>query len=494
MDPSSDSRDDLRITRIAIETIASVDLGWIVADAAADRFLRHRGRPGWLSQVLPHFASAGLDLGPAVLCESAYATSGEHGRPTFSASFSSSYMPLQFEVNVPSVETAGCLQWSVRWIKVGPTGAVSFRASAGLAPELSSSSVSEVISAYQDLRFGVRNKLATLVALFVQHWSAKATDYLLEPTKIRDLLEHLDVYDVVDFDFTVNGMKRQPKDLYEKGPITAMKQLAGLTRMSRVMDSYSAESAKSLALHDLGNRPDELWIVNSERLTRHHAEQLTDAAKQLFLEDIVLGTELIMQQRATLNYVINWVRATRATYLDQLTSETASADHDDTMKLLLSRVAWITDMSVENVSAERDSSSSFFRLVLQHVTDVKDIEAYRLDVARSVDSLVGISVAVFGERATAFSADLQHTGLELSRSSRNLSLVALVLAVAVVILTVLQVWLAFNPRSPSTPERSRPPAISTTSTLSREGLAAYTQEGNTRTGWTYHEAQSLRSY
>jgi hypothetical protein len=324
---------DLKITRLELRTIVAVDLGWSVEPDAADTFLQDRGRPGWPNTLVPQFSGSRTEFDTPRVEPPSYARSNEHGRQTFSEEFSASYMPLVSRPQSPADHLAGCLTWRLDWLKVGPTGALSICARADLRN--GPVGAQEVIHSYHEFRRDVRDRWPDLVAGFLGYWSAELPHYRLVGDAPRLLLGHTETYDIVDFDFTVDGAVSQPKDLYANGQVAALRSLAGLTRMSAVMDRYSEERVRALGELDLGSRPDELWIVNVERLTRHHAEHLGDRGKQLFLEDVINATEIILHQRVTLKYVTDWVRRTRATFLDRLTAEEDVAGSHAVMRALL---------------------------------------------------------------------------------------------------------------------------------------------------------------
>jgi hypothetical protein len=434
--------EELRVTRLVLRTLMAVDLGRISKGSTAKTFLRDRGRPGWLAQLEPRFTAGPHGFQKPKIRPPAYGQSEEHGRPTFSEEFSSSYMPLVFEQSHGERHDVGPLQWVVEWIKVGPTGAMSVSARADINADAGSVPVIAIVRSYHLLRRQLKAHWTSVVEPFLTLWSDALPEYSVQTELAPSLWQYLEFYDVVDFDFTVGGATIAPKTLYATGPVDVVRALAGLTRMSPVMGTYSEQSVRALVKHDLGNRPDELWIVNVERLTRHHPEHLTDIGKRLFMEDVVSGIEILLQQRATINYVSAWGRGIRATFLDRLTDESDSDRTHKAMRSLLVEMAWASDLFLETMSVDRDSGSSFFRTVISHVAALKEVDERRSEVLDSVHGLLSISQAVFGERAALASAKLQEISLSFERSSRNMGAAAVVLAIAAIIVAVLQIWIA----------------------------------------------------
>ncbi|GAA4227858.1 hypothetical protein GCM10022254_16580 [Actinomadura meridiana] len=433
---------DLEVTRLELRTIVAADLGWAVETEAADAFLRERGRPEWLRTIAVWFTGPGAGFGAPRVEPPSYGRSNEHGRQTFSEEFSDSYMPLVSRPQSPADYLVGCLTWRLDWLKVGPTGAFSICARAELRG--GPADALEVIESYHQFRRDVRDRWQDLVAEFLRYWSSALSSYRLVDDAPRVLLRHTETYDVVDFDFTVDGAVRQPKDLYRSGEVAALRALAGLTRMSHVMDRYSEEKVRALEEMDLGSRPDELWIVNVERLTRHHPEHLSDRGKQLFLEDVVRATEIILHQRVTLKYVTDWVRRTRATFLDRLTAEEDVAGSHSVMRTLLAQIAWSSDLYSETLAVHRDSGSSFFRTIVSRIAELKEVDLSRDAVSGSVTRMLEIASAIFQERSAAASARLQEVSLSVGRASRNIGIAAAILVVASVLLAAAQVWMAVS--------------------------------------------------
>jgi hypothetical protein len=431
---------DLTVTRLALRTIVAVDLGWAVAAEAADAFLRDRGRPGWLRGLADEFTQPANGLDRPKVQRPSYGRSAEYGRPTFSDEFANSYMPLVFEPQSPPEYLTGVLLWRLDRLKVGPTGALSVCARAELrdGPQ----PVLDIIQSYHQFRRDVRDRWADLVGVFLRYWSSTLPRYRLTETASDVLLRHVEHYDVVDFDFEVDGAVRNPKDLYTGGPVPALRALAGLTRMSHVWSEYGEENVRALARMDIGSRPDELWIVNVERLTRHHPEHLTDLGKRLFFDDIVTAAEMILQQLVTLKYVTDWVRRMRATFLDRLTAEPGAEDSHNVMRVLLVHIAWCSDLYSETLSIHQDSGSSFFRRVASGISDSKDIDRSREAVSASVTRMLEIATAIFQERSAAASTELQRVSLAVESTSKNTGIAATVLAVAAVVLAVVQIWVA----------------------------------------------------
>jgi hypothetical protein len=433
---------DLRVTRLELRTIVAADLGWAIEAEAADTFLRDRGRPEWLRTIGPQFTGPGAGFSAPRVEPPSYVRSNEHGRQTFSEEFSAAYMPLVSRPQAPDDYLTGCLTWRLDWLKVGPTGAFSICARAELRN--GPAGALDVIESYHQFRRDVRDRWPDLVTEFLRYWSSELSHYRLVHDAPRILLGHTETYDIVDFDFTVDGAVRQPKDLYRNGQVATLRALAGLTRMSHVMDRYSEDKVRDLEKMDLGSRPDELWIVNVERLTRHHPEHLSDRGKQLFLEDVVRAAEIILHQRVTLKYVTDWVRRMRATFLDRLTSEQDVVGSHTVMRTLLTQIAWSSDLYSETLAVHRDSGSSFFRTVVSGIADLKEIDSSRDAVSGSVTRMLEIANAIFQERSAAASARLQQVSLDVGRSSRNTGIAATILAVAGAVLAAAQIWLAIS--------------------------------------------------
>jgi hypothetical protein len=450
----------LELTRVELRTLLAVDLGWAIDQVSAKVFLRDRGRPGWLGTLISHFARSTDSFERPRVEPPAYGRSSEYGRPTFSDEFANSFMPIVARPKSPSSYIADKLIWHLDWIKIGPTGALSVCAVAELRQQ--PSPVLDLIHSYHAFRRDVRDRWPEIVEDFLTQWREALPQYQLTVQAVSHLMHHVETYDIVDFDFTVDGELAKPKDLYRNRNVEALRALAGITRMSHVMGTYSEAMVGTLEKLDLGSRPDELWIVNVERLSRHHPEHLTDLGKRLYLEDVVSASELILHQRVTLKYVAEWVRRTRATFLDQLTDESQDVSAaDKTMRSLLAEIAWSSDLYTETMSVHQDSGSSFFRTVVGTVSDLKEIESLRNSVSGSVTGLLETASAVFEERSAAASNQLQAASIRIEDSSRKMSMAAVILSVAAAILAVLQIWVALHPVTSTSGTQDDKPSITT---------------------------------
>jgi len=421
-----------------VTTIASVDLGWAVADNCAENFLKERGRTTWLATLNAGLKPQNFGFANLRKATSSYARSSEHGRPTFAHDFESDFMPLEFTPGSVEHFVAGGLAWRPASFRFHSNGALSLHYEARQDGEVEPR---ELIRSFHEFRLQVPAHWQAVSAGILDMWNTGLTGYALEPSRFERLSDHLEFFDIVDLDYLVGGVRVWPKKLYKGTYPESLKALAGIARMSAVYKNYSLEACKVLSGLDLGNRSDEFWIVNAERLVRHHPEQLSDIAKQLFLTDVILGIDIACAQRATLDFLVTWSRRQRAVFLDQLTLD-PGAGRDEAMRSLLKQIAWSADLYRELPAMERSTGSSFFGILMERVQSTRGLSVLQNEVTTSVSQALEIADAMFAERTARSAQDSNAKSLEVADSSRRAAQIAVWIAVAALLVAVVQLTVA----------------------------------------------------
>lgn len=429
------SSDQLCATRFEITTIAAIDPGWLVNSSADSDFMHDRGRPGWVRLIFDRLRPTDFEFTEARITTSAYAESIEHGRPTFSPDFSNEYMPLEFSQKNSEDHPAGHFRWRNTLVRIHYNGAFTLHFTASIKTPLTTD---QIITSYHQFRLNLSKKIPNIASKIFQMWNCNLAEYATDKRALDRILDHVELYDIVDFDFLVDGKRIHPKDIYKGINPTALRCLAGISRMSSVYFKYSLEYLANLKNADLGSRDDELWIPNAERLIRHHPEHSMDRSKQLYWQDIVTGIDLQCAERSTLNYLVFWTRRLRAKFLDELAKDDVATSRDTTMRSLLREIASCADLYHELPAINRITGSSFFGTLLATIEKFRSTREIQSEVSDSIGKALEIANSIFAEQ-TAFSArQTSNDSLLIAKASKKTADVATWVALIALIIAILQ--------------------------------------------------------
>ncbi len=442
MSESVASDDQLSATRFEITTIAAIDPGWFVHSSSDSKFMHDRGRPGWVRLIFNRLRPTDFEFTEARITTCAYAESIEHGRPTFSPDFSNEYMPLEFSPNNCDEHLAGHLSWRNAVVRLHYNGAFTLHFTASLQQPVTTD---QLIDSYHEFRLQISKKIPGIASQIFQMWNCSLPDYATDNRALGTILEHVELYDIVDFDFIVGNKTIYPKDIYKGANPTALRSLAGISRMSSVYLNYSLEYLTNLKSADLGSRDDELWIPNAERLIRHHPEHSKDRGKQLYWKDVVTGIDLQCAERSTLNYLVFWTRRLRVKFLDELAKDDAPKSRDTTMRILLREIASCADLYHELPAINRITGSSFFGTLLAAVEKFRSTREIQKEVSDSIGKALEIANSIFAEQ-TAFSArQTSNDSLQIAKASKRTANVSAWVAFIALMIAVLQFVSDRNP-------------------------------------------------
>jgi hypothetical protein len=456
----------LLLTRANIWSFEAIDLGNLVAnETAGQALMSQRGRAGWLERIHDRLRVVDLDIFNSPVREhSAYQRTDRHGRRTFSNEFAASFMPVSLPIQAPDKSLAGVLEWWFAGIRIGATGSFSVLLCAQLHEMLKEVSVKELVRSFHGMRLAVRAEEILILRKFVRVWNSAILDIPLEAEQVPSQIDCAAIYEVVDVDHLVGGTVMAPKHLYVGDEVGALRDLAGLTRMSLVMDQYDEAGVRRLANHDLGNRTDEMWIVNEARLVRHHPEVAANAYVRAFFDDVLTGLDALTQQAATLSFISKWLRQARAGFLDGLFEGDPRCESFETMQRLLREMAGARELFADPITLQESSGHSFFRTLMSKVSAKLNIDQRRAEVRGSFDSLLQVAQAIAAQETVKNEVGLQKLSIEIAESSRRVTRNAYIIAIAAAMLALVQIVLAIIPtfrpeppglsRTPPTPSRA----------------------------------------
>lgn len=431
---------EISFPRVDMITIVSLDLGWLCTSVCESVFLHDRGRSGWLADIKEFVDFQACGFSSPHFTDSAYARSREHGSCTFSEEYRREFMPLSFKNENKKPFLSDKLAWIVEEVRLGVSGAIAVHIRAW--PEKSSIGVNDLINSYHVYRRDVIEELQALLKSISVEWNKCLPNYTLNTGLTDSCAEYSTFYDVIDVDLLIGGKIQKPKDLYECGSDDIIKAIAGVTRMSGVYEHYyGAKCRENIRKSDLGNRDDEFWIVNSERMLRYHPEHTKDIAKQMFFCDVITGIDILLAQRASLDFLVQWIRKQRTGLLEKLPL-VCSDEKEDAMRELLNRLAWSADLYGELPAMQRTTGSSFFAALMARLADLKELDRMQQEILRSISQVLQIAEAIFSERTAKQTHDAERQTLELNKASKRVSTAALITAIVAAILAFVQITVA----------------------------------------------------
>jgi hypothetical protein len=443
--PADPNADEFLVERLSIWLLSATDLGCLITDVEASRhFLGVRGRPGWLAGVTERLSGASSNgFLPPEIDHSSYARTDRHGRRTFSNQFAAGFMPIVLRLEDSPVHRVGPLDWSIEGLRIGAAGALSVRAHAVLNGHRPVH-INEVVSAFHQLRHELDAERVSTLQRFSEVWSSVYPEFPMGAGNEERLREETYYYEIVDLDFGVGGAPMAPKALYATGPIRALRQLSGLTRMSLVWNSYDEASVRRMGQFDLGSRHDEFWLVNEERLVRSHPDQGSNPYVDAFFDDVKLGTELVLQQTACLNFLAWWLRSNRWRFLDGLLPGNPESASETRIRDTLSELAGASDLFSDRVRVEDNSGHSFFRRLLNRTAELFQLDERRSDCRATFTDLFALAEAAATQSTNSTNFAIQRLGVEIAENSRRLTRNTLIIAGAAFFIAAVQLFVSLR--------------------------------------------------
>lgn len=276
--------------------------------------------PAWLADDAPRFhqlCSASHDFDGCRLASSTYSQTTERvGATTLAGYAAKGLMPL--ELHFRDVTTYDeSLHWRPAALHLSGNGAMTLRHEVEFdSPADGSLDAAGAIREYHTLIRELRNDVGIRASKFAQLWSELHPDIPLSFPHDGGLGEESLLYESIDMDFDicdeVGAHLRQPiKTVIHKDHVDVVRQLAAISRMSSIEPQhYDAGRLARFREADIGNREDELWLVNPNRMMRSHPDW-GNPTNRSFYEDSLLLCEILLQQKASLQYVDQWLRESK---------------------------------------------------------------------------------------------------------------------------------------------------------------------------------------
>jgi hypothetical protein len=385
------------------------------------------------------------------------------GASTLSALQARRQMPLRVPAhNQGWAESGACYRWMFESVAIGPYGAATVRFRAELVSKLA---VESVIAEYHQLIQLLRVELTAVVGEML----GLLTDVDLPLRKVaflrpapEELEPYLIGYESFDVRLEFVGKDGLPdpspvKRHVENGELTAVRKLAALSRMTPTEpDHFDATRLRAFQIADVGNREDELWIVNSHRMLRSHPERMENRVAW-FYADVLCIAELAVQQLANLEYTDHWLGSARSSLRQRMSSH--SGDVVSTGEVLRSIEA-VSDLIVQPHSLTIGVRHPFFRTVVDALIDQLGLRTTGEQVQRSADLFLNVASAVFSHDVSVSSQLAEQENADMTRSMKSYTRATLLATVVAVVVSA--VALALGQRDDSSKAKAGDqPSVST---------------------------------
>lgn len=415
----------------------------VVIQSGTDTFSAIAADPQWLSDLASKLTSANAvaDTGnPFTRIEkakSAYSRSVDRGTAdTLKAVEVRDMMPLGFVAEEALHAESGGLAWKFDRLHLSPAGAVSFRFAISQATN-GEIPVTELISAYHTTLRAARSDLDRWAQEFFKLWDGHVPGVQLRSVLPDTLEAYLITYEAIDTGLVVRDGERRPirqpiKTMYDEDFIDVVRQLAALSRMSDVESIfYDWNRLEQFRRADVGNREDEMWLVNSGRMLRSHPDRDEDR-NRLYYQDAVLLAELMLQYRSSISYVDHWLRAARKSLRDSSHALGKSArsgalsDHqqvEDDLGQVVVGVERISDHLTDPTELLLGIRHPFFRSLAEALAETMQVDVAVRSGQQAVSQFLASAQSTYSH---GLALGQRHT----SRQTRRLTVASLIAAVA----------------------------------------------------------------
>ncbi len=395
------SRHTIRLQHVDLVALAAFQIG-AFAQVHDEKFRLARSDRSWLDDLKQAIRKLPPDdffsWQEADLTVSRYHLVNERvGASTLATQQAKNQLPLRVPARQSSWNESGNLfEWKFESIGIGVDGAACIRHRARLVRD---ATVDEVTTDYHILIQDIFRHLVPVARSLLEGLS-RADGPLDSVEFVHPDPNRLDTYiasyECLDIDFTAVDEQGEPLPLPAKRLVAesldAARQLAALSRMSRIEpDLYDPLKLQKFKDADIGNREDELWIVNSNRMVRSNPDRKNRHIIH-FYEDVLCLVELGLQQLAVLEYVDAWLHEARGQFRRQLMS---SKSHDADVGRILIDFERVLDLIEQPGGLTAGIRHAFFRQVADRLVQELRIPAALAQAQEAVSMFAQIASAAF---------------------------------------------------------------------------------------------------
>lgn len=429
--------------------IYAFDLGYLLSDPWSAGNMAERVKDDWLlniSQKLSNWEKYGFSS--PEFAESEYGKTDRAPRNTFAKRHAKRLLPLILPFKKPAKFTEKNLTFYPENIKISPQGAVSIRIIFELG-ENNNLSTSEIISDYNHMLTKTPAIIRSSINKFIEYWNSSGINTTLNVPSYELLEEVIHTYEIVDFDFNlienqeisrVTSVKR----LYKDDDIVPACELAAISRMSPV----SAQALNDVRLFefidtDIGGRDDELWAINRDRTIRCHPDRKS-IYNRAFLADIKMASEILICEKATFDFLEDWVGRRRKGLLDQILFHSdLSRQEKDISQEQFGEVMRVTQLLIEPIMIQKDVRHAFYIQSISKLIDCLGLKESNERSSKALRDFAQLIESVSGYNNAELATHLSNLQVQLAKSAERLGLVTIIITIIGVILAFVQIYIAF---------------------------------------------------
>ena len=425
--------------------IFSIDLSSLIDRRYEDVLNSLRGKRSWLLNIRDMFYTSKhpmLFKNPE--CDtSQYIKSARLEKFTISELFLQENSPLRFNIGKP-IRIGGFIisECSVRFHQDGVLTVRFHLKQIRKHAKFDFFDVDGFVSTMQPIRRKIEQKAVEMICAFCEDWNRVSNEVVLEIASKSTLKNSLHKYEIILFDYsTSSGHKIPIKNMYNKDKLDLLRQLVGFARMSRpfAWKSYSFKFMSEFVRNDVGNREDELWLVYYERLVRY-IPQRKDQSVVLWLEDALLGIEILLAKKAVLEYVTSWSRAEllllRQNVQFLVDKKFMLQKAISEANKLIANLYCLLSTVLDPLSLERNITHEFYLTLIRSV--VKHLR---------IDRLTETAKSTFGDlnQTSQLIKSLGDTvaNLRLQQQMKKLTIIALLFTLAAIVIAIVELLSVF---------------------------------------------------
>ena len=444
----------ITITDFEFTHIVGIDLGHLIKPKHESTFHTYRGSTDWLSEIKErfveknHLRNFGLVL--PHFDQPQYNKAEETGRNTFSSYYAFNLMPLSFDL-IPLLSdqpnyhfSQGAFKSKVQSFRLSPKGSITIRINSLIDQELE---VEKLIEQYYSYQKDLRTRLPQFANEFVKCWNEHIPQIVLNEFKLDDMDRFAHTYEIFDFDYKI---KSDPsvliKDILENDDyIEALKDIAGLSRMSKyAYTKYHAGKLKDFKSQNFGNREDELWLINAERMLRYHPEKTKDNVKFLF-DDVKLGLEILLQQEVSFEFLTAWTNRKRSELrLKFARTHQNDKEFEKEVEKLLIDIVNISDILSDPFIIQRNVKHSFYNTVLTKAIEAMALQQKTQQAREAFNDFFALVSVYTSQKLSNISLKFDSANLKFNKTIRRLTVLMIILALLTLIFGGLSTYFAYK--------------------------------------------------
>jgi len=443
------SEKHIRITSIQGCLIYALDIGYLLKYPWLSDLISERACEEWLINLSNGFHNwSKFGLSKPEFTASEYAKTDRAQRNTFSKSYAKRLLPLEFKIKKSKNYVSDIFTYKAESIRISPQGGISIRLV--FESKTVNLSAKETIDEYNRMLKSVPELLQTTLRNFISFWNESDIKIRLIMASQELLEEILYTYEIIDLDFSLRYLNEDIstnsiKNLYidtDKIPVCELYSIAKMspTSVQALNDTRLYEFIET----DIGGRNDELWSINRERMLRCHPDKDKIHNKAFFC-DIKTATEILICQQATFDFLEEWVIRKRKLVLNQMLSlnrmdENEKIDFQEQLR----EVMGITQLLIEPIILQKNVRHTFYIQATSLLVRCLEIQTSNQRASSALKDFAQLIDSIAGYRYSDIATSMGSIQIQLGKSTRRIGFVTIWITTIGIILTIIQVYLAFK--------------------------------------------------